>query len=762
MTDRLEEDIIKEKKSEKDKIYNNDKNIINNYTPKKRNKLSFIKQNTNSDYSNKQIILPNTYDNDESYDKKNFSNFKYNYINIKNDKNINLNKSSENNINNASNSNYITKNRRINFLKYVIKLQKFFRNLIKISNYYKKINNNGQIISKSRINNITYNKFINTINESKIIIKIPTKYKENNYKNKKKKFPIKNNILDRLNINNNINNVCYETNNEISYITKIRHFNNVIYIEKIQKNWRIVYKNKNVYKKLRQKKCIIDINRFKNNIKEIIKIQNIYRERIFKKNEEKNKILSRKNILFGSIYKGKSNIKRNNKNKNARKNSKDNNNKLNNNDIKRQKGKIKNSIIKGKKKWPNSVSNISLYNNNKSNNIIKRNNNINIDSNNSSNSIIEDSFQENNKKEFSNSNINYITKIYKIIIYKKNKNIKGYYISKESKKLASQQKNLAFISLLNLFILKNTQEYIFYLLKYNTKKSFIYPFYNRTLQRVIKYLHSNPKPSQGGEKIKKFFLKIFPDLYSFKSNNIIISFLNSESQKQLINTNLYNAIEPDFLNYICNFSKYDKHLSNSTFIEARLKNTKLINTNIFTITRFIDDEYNNLINGKYCYKCYSDLNKCICNKKLEDEYYYDDEDIDIDFDIDFYNKNKLEYNSTKCKGSIINRKPKAEEIYEDPITNLINKKDDYLESKGHINNSKSNKINISESQYGSNSSIGTNFNSKILDKIKNNIGSENNSLNNSKNIAQIKAIYHKKNKKKKENLILMENNESSD
>ena len=80
MTDRLEEDINKDKKNEKDKIYNNDKNIINNYTPKKRNKLSFIKQNTNSDYSNKQIILPNTYDNDESYDKKNFSNFKYTKI----------------------------------------------------------------------------------------------------------------------------------------------------------------------------------------------------------------------------------------------------------------------------------------------------------------------------------------------------------------------------------------------------------------------------------------------------------------------------------------------------------------------------------------------------------------------------------------------------------------------------------------------------------------------------------------------------------
>ena len=210
------------------------------------------------------------------------------------------------------------------------------------------------------------------------------------------------------------------------------------------------------------------------------------------------------------------------------------------------------------------------------------------------------------------------------------------------------------------------------------------------------------------------------------------------------------------------FSKYDKRLSNPAFIQTRLKNSKLINTNIFNITRFIDDEYNNLINGKYCIKCYLDLKKCICNKKKDDDYYYDDEDgLDIDFDIDNYNKNKFEYDSTKCKDVTVKRRPKAEEVYEDPITNLIVKnRDEYSGSKEQINNSKYNSINISNSQFGSNSSYGTNFNSRILNKIKNNIGSENNSLNNSKNIAKIKAIYHQKKKKKKENLILIKNNEN--
>ena len=259
-------------------------------------------------------------------------------------------------------------------------------------------------------------------------------------------------------------------------------------------------------------------------------------------------------------------------------------------------------------------------------------------------------------------------------------------------------------------------------------------------------------------------MKIFPNLYSRKSVNILIASLNKENEKHIINTNIYNSIEPDFINYICSFSKYDKHLSNSIFIEARLKNSKLLNTNIFNITRFIDDEYNNLINGKYCLKCYLDKNKCICNKKNEEEYYYDDEDgIDIDFDIDYYNKNKFEYNRTKCKGTTINRKPKDEEVYEDPITNLILKnKEDYVDSRGQIANYKINSTNLSGSQFGSNSSFGTNFNSKILNKIKNNISSENNSLNNSKNISKIKAIYHQNNNKKKENMILIKNNENDD
>ena len=64
--------------------------------------------------------------------------------------------------------------------------------------------------------------------------------------------------------------------------------------------------------------------------------------------------------------------------------------------------------------------------------------------------------------------------------------------------------------------------------------------------------------------------------------------------------------------------------------------------------------------------------------------------------------------------------------------------------------------NTNDSFFGTNSN--TSYNSKILNKIKNDLENDN-SMNNSRNIAKIKAIYHQTTGKKKENLILIKNND---
>ena len=131
--------------------------------------------------------------------------------------------------------------------------------------------------------------------------------------------------------------------------------------------------------------------------------------------------------------------------------------------------------------------------------------------------------------------------------------------------------------------------------------------------------------------------------------------------------------------------------------------------------------------------------------------------MDIEFDPFYFTKHENEYDSTKWKDISIKRKPKAEEIYEDPITHLIIKTKDNLNEGQKITVSKVNSINnTNESYFGT--ITNSSFNSKILNKIKNDLDNES-SMNNSRNIAKIKAIYHQSTGKKKENLILIKNND---
>ena len=707
-----------------------------NISPKRRRKkINLIKNDISTNtpsYNNSNIkkYSSSQYDNDEYSDNnsnENSINSSSNYNNQVND-----------NMNNTMKPGYIRKIRKMNILKYILLLQNYIRNFLKRIKYIKKLNADISFINKSRIDITTYNKFLKFVEESRTIIKI-----EKNNKN----YYIENSEGDNINENTSSN---YK---DIYFITKRRYLNFLPDIEKIQKNWRIKLKSKIVYKKYKPKKSMLTKLRIRNNENEIFIIQNKIRKRIF----NKNKTVSRKNIITSLLYNqkrnSKSNIKQNLKRRES--NGNKNRNKINKKLEKNMENYLSNNKLNNIEKL-NKINKIEKLNKKKDNNIDSSY----FDSNSNS----EKNFT---KKEFSNAKTNYISKIYKYIIYRKQMNLIGNFISKEYKIEVKKKKDFSFIKLLILFATKSTQEYIYYLLKYNTEKPFLYPFYTKTLKRVLKYLISSKNyPSSGvesGEKVKKLFSKIFPTLYSENNPSKLISSLEPETKNTLANTNIYNTIEPDFINYLNDFSKYDKHLSNKSFIETRLKNTKLINTNIFSITKFLDDEYANLIFGKYCLKCFLDLKICSCeiNKsKKDDEYYYSEIDniIDIEFDPFFSNKHQNEYDSTKWKDTTIKRKPKIEEIYEDPITNLIMRnKEELNDGKKIISGSKGISMNnTNDSLFGTN--YNSNYNSRIFNKIKNDIENDN-SVNNINNISKIKAIYHQNNNKKKENLILIKNND---
>ena len=65
---------------------------------------------------------------------------------------------------------------------------------------------------------------------------------------------------------------------------------------------------------------------------------------------------------------------------------------------------------------------------------------------------------------------------------------------------------------------------------------------------------------------------------------------------------------------MCDFSEFDKNIKNEIFIKERIKKIKFNNGNIFSLVKLIDTEYNNLVKGLYCFKCYNNINLCNCKK----------------------------------------------------------------------------------------------------------------------------------------------------
>ena len=83
-----------------------------------------------------------------------------------------------------------------------------------------------------------------------------------------------------------------------------------------------------------------------------------------------------------------------------------------------------------------------------------------------------------------------------------------------------------------------------------------------------------------------------------------------------------------------------------------------VKLNIFTITKFIDNEFENFVKGKYCYKCYLDLNLCKCFKSNDE---LTDDALDIGLNDDYNPKNSIKFfeydiNKTKGEDDIITKK----------------------------------------------------------------------------------------------------------
>ena len=249
-----------------------------------------------------------------------------------------------------------------------------------------------------------------------------------------------------------------------------------------------------------------------------------------------------------------------------------------------------------------------------------------------------------------------------------------------------------------------------------------------------------------------------PEIKKTKSFNAFITKFNDSpnKNKKLIDniskSDKININEKDYINEIGEFVKFDKNLSNGAFIKNKLIENKTLQKtkNLCYIIKKVDDEYNNLINGKYCYKCGKEKTKCQCenidvifndtnetHKCKEDE---EDEDFDMGVESDNMSTNKtinfFEYDSNKSRGILVTNKPKLNTSITQPKKNLIiyNKKQlnevnkkisglDKQNTKKYLNSS----LNIKESQMSQSNSI--NYTTMFNNRYNNNYTS-NNSFNN--------------------------------
>ena len=265
-----------------------------------------------------------------------------------------------------------------------------------------------------------------------------------------------------------------------------------------------------------------------------------------------------------------------------------------------------------------------------------------------------------------------------------------------------------FIHLLNLFITKNTQEHIFYILlnyyennysipykKYfniYNNYNFTFPFYISTLGRLFRYIK---KENKYNKRLKYFLDLIFPSLNKNKSFYYLLICLTFENRKKLINTNLYNINKEKniLIQFLDDFSNFDKNISNKEFITEKINKTIFYNTNIFTLVKFIDNEYDKLSKGIYCNKCYQNEKNCNCIKKEYISNYSSNgsDDFDLDLNGDTESKsgkikvnyfidendenNSLRNSINNSKIIFIRKKPKYNDNLNDGnITLMLNQK----------------------------------------------------------------------------------------
>lgn len=300
----------------------------------------------------------------------------------------------------------------------------------------------------------------------------------------------------------------------------------------------------------------------------------------------------------------------------------------------------------------------------------------------------------------------------------------GTYITRMKFKILHNPKDISFVQLLTLFAIKNSQELIFEKLKKEKVKQIKSSFFLRTLKQLYNYFNDN---KEDNSKVKQFFSKIGRNEEKNESlsfNKVLIALTSPKILKMLHNTNIYSSFEDDLTEFLSSFSEYAYNYCNPKFFSQKLKTSNLTNTNIFSLIQFVNIELTNLLNNQHC-------SKSVQFRENSDNNITDEED-DLFGELTSKEK-KVEYDSIRCGGTIIHRRPKIEEEYEDPLTQIYSNS---MKANGNSNTKNSHDEN------------------KNYDSIANSVDIFSTKDSTTKEVTNFKRLIHENNTRNKKNLII--------
>ena len=243
-------------------------------------------------------------------------------------------------------------------------------------------------------------------------------------------------------------------------------------------------------------------------------------------------------------------------------------------------------------------------------------------------SLIQNMFREFSKKlkaeknKYTNSNTlktfeNYLDKFIK-------KHFINYifnYLRKNTK--ISKQKY--FLKMLTQRIKKMINQYSFEKIKlYNNKSDNNieeYIFFFNVIKRHIK-INEKDNTINSDNEVIKLLKENIPEYFKNYPNMKYIPYIKKKNENNLIEQQIFLFDEDNLANYLFKCYQIEKNISTITtdIIKKRLKIKPLKNWNIFIITRYMDNLYNDYIDNNVCKNCYCKNNElCLSGCKCHNE-----------------------------------------------------------------------------------------------------------------------------------------------